>query len=259
MKVVILAGGFGSRISEESILKPKPMIEIGDKPILWHIMKIFSHYGYNDFVILLGYKGYYIKEYFHNYFLHQSDLRIDLSNNTYTFSNSKSENWKIELVDTGLETMTGGRIKKVQKLLNSEPFFLTYGDGVANVDIISLLDEHNTSGKTVTMTAVMPEGRFGALNISADNTITNFLEKPKGDGSWINGGFFVCENDVFNYINDDDSEVFERGPLEKLALDKKLGAYKHKGFWSCMDTLRDKNMLNDLWNNNSADWKIWKI
>jgi glucose-1-phosphate cytidylyltransferase len=259
MKVVILAGGFGSRISEESILKPKPMIEIGDKPILWHIMKIFSHYGYNDFVILLGYKGYYIKEYFHNYFLHQSDLRIDLSNNSYTFSNSKSENWKIELVDTGLDTMTGGRIKKVQKLLNSEPFFLTYGDGVANVDIKSLLAEHNASGKTVTMTAVMPEGRFGALNISPDNTITNFLEKPKGDGSWINGGFFVCENEVFNYINDEDSEVFERRPLEKLALDKKLGAYKHKGFWSCMDTLRDKNTLNDLWNNNSADWKIWKI
>lgn len=257
MKVVILAGGFGSRISEESILKPKPMIEIGDKPILWHIMKIFSHYGYNEFIILLGYKNYYIKEYFYNYFLHQSDLSIDLSNNKCTYSNSKSENWKIDLIDTGLNTMTGGRIKKAQKLIGNKPFFLTYGDGVANVDIESLLSQHIKSGKTVTMTAVMPEGRFGALNISSNNTITNFLEKPKGDGSWINGGFFVCEQDVFNYISNDESEIFERTPLEKLAKEEKLGAYKHKGFWSCMDTLRDKTRLNELWDSNIAEWKIW--
>jgi glucose-1-phosphate cytidylyltransferase len=257
MKVVILAGGFGTRISEESVLKPKPMVEIGDKPILWHIMKIFSHYGFNEFIILLGYKGFSIKEYFSNYFLHQSDLKIDLENNKFTFSNSKSENWKIELVDTGLQTMTGGRISRVKNLLNNEPFFLTYGDGVANVDLKALLMQHKISKKSVTMTSVMPEGRFGALNIASDNTITNFMEKPKGDGSWINGGFFVCENDVFNYLSNEDDEIFERSPLEKLAKDKKLGAYKHNGFWKCMDTLRDKNALNEMWKNDNADWKIW--
>lgn len=257
MKVVILAGGYGTRISEESILKPKPMIEIGDMPILWHIMKIFSHYGFNEFVILIGYKAYTIKEYFYNYFLHQSDLSINLSDNTCTFSNSKSENWKIDLVDTGLETMTGGRISKVRALLNNEPFLLTYGDGVANIDINALLSHHKSSSKVVTMTAVMPEGRFGALNISSNNTITNFMEKPKGDGSWINGGFFVCENEIFDYLNGENNEVFEKEPLEKLANDGKLGAYKHHGFWRCMDTLRDKNLLNELWNNNKADWKTW--
>lgn len=257
MKVVILAGGFGTRISEESVLKPKPMVEIGDKPILWHIMKIFSHYGFNEFIILLGYKGFSIKEYFSNYFLHQSDLKIDLENNKFTFSNSKSENWKIELVDTGLQTMTGGRISRVKNLLNNEPFFLTYGDGVANVDLKALLMQHKISKKSVTMTSVMPEGRFGALNIASDNTITNFMEKPKGDGSWINGGFFVCENDVFNYLSNEDDEIFERSPLEKLAKDKKLGAYKHYGFWKCMDTMRDKNLLNELWDNDDADWKTW--
>lgn len=257
MKVIILAGGYGTRISEESAIKPKPMVEIGDKPILWHIMKIFSHFGYNEFVILLGYKGYTIKEYFSNYFLHQSDLKIDLENNKYTYTNSKSENWKIDLVDTGLETMTGGRISRVKELINNEPFFLTYGDGVANIDLNALLSQHKVSKKSVTMTAVMPEGRFGALNIASDNTITNFMEKPKGDGSWINGGFFVCENDVFNYLSNEDDEIFERSPLEKLANDKKLGAYKHNGFWKCMDTMRDKNLLNELWDNDDADWKTW--
>ena len=257
MKVIILAGGYGTRISEESAIKPKPMVEIGDKPILWHIMKIFSHFGYNEFVILLGYKGYTIKEYFSNYFLHQSDLKIDLENNKYTYTNSKSENWKIDLVDTGLETMTGGRISRVKELINNEPFFLTYGDGVANIDLNALLSQHKVSKKSVTMTAVMPEGRFGALNIASDNTITNFMEKPKGDGSWINGGFFVCENDVFNYLSNEDDEIFERSPLEKLANDKKLGAYKHNGFWKCMDTMRSKNLLNELWDNDDADWKTW--
>jgi glucose-1-phosphate cytidylyltransferase len=257
MKVIILAGGYGTRISEESAIKPKPMVEIGDKPILWHIMKIFSHFGYNEFVILLGYKGYTIKEYFSNYFLHQSDLKIDLENNKYTYTNSKSENWKIDLVDTGLETMTGGRISRVKELINNEHFFLTYGDGVANIDLNALLSQHKVSKKSVTMTAVMPEGRFGALNIASDNTITNFMEKPKGDGSWINGGFFVCENDVFNYLSNEDDEIFERSPLEKLANDKKLGAYKHNGFWKCMDTMRDKNLLNELWDNDDADWKTW--
>ena len=254
MKVVILAGGHGSRISEESVLKPKPMIEIGDKPILWHIMKIFSHYGYNEFVILLGYKNYYIKEYFYNYFLHQSDFSIDLSNNKCTYSNSKSENWKIHLIDTGLNTMTGGRIKKAQEIIGTNPFFLTYGDGVANVDIESLLNEHNKSKKIVTMTAVMPEGRFGALNISPNNTITNFLEKPKGDGSWINGGFFVCENDVFNYISNDESEIFERSPLEKLANEEKLGAYKHSGFWQPVDTIRDLQRLEEEITKGALPW-----
>ena len=257
MKVIILAGGYGTRISEESVIKPKPMVEIGDKPILWHIMKIFSHFGYNEFVILLGYKGYSIKEYFSNYFLHQSDLKIDLENNKCTYTNSKSENWKIDLVDTGLETMTGGRISRVKELINNEPFFLTYGDGVANIDLKALLSQHKFSKKLVTMTAVMPEGRFGALNISSNNTITNFMEKPKGDGSWINGGFFVCENDIFNYLSNNDDEIFERKPLEKLANDGKLGAYKHTGFWKCMDTMRDKNLLNELWDNDDADWKIW--
>ena len=257
MKTVILCGGLGTRLSEETQIKPKPMVEIGDKPILWHIMKIFSHFGYNEFVILLGYKGYTIKEYFSNYFLHQSDLKIDLENNKYTYTNSKSENWKIDLVDTGLETMTGGRISRVKELINNEPFFLTYGDGVANIDLNALLSQHKVSKKSVTMTAVMPEGRFGALNIASDNTITNFMEKPKGDGSWINGGFFVCENDVFNYLSNEDDEIFERSPLEKLANDKKLGAYKHNGFWKCMDTMRDKNLLNELWDNDDADWKTW--
>ncbi len=257
MKVIILAGGYGTRISEESVIKPKPMVEIGDKPILWHIMKIFSHFGYNEFVILLGYKGYSIKEYFSNYFLHQSDLKIDLENNKCTYTNSKSENWKIDLVDTGLETMTGGRISRIKELINNEPFFLTYGDGVANIDLNALLSQHKLSKKSVTMTAVMPEGRFGALNISPNNTITNFMEKPKGDGSWINGGFFVCEKDIFNYLSNNDDEIFEREPLEKLANDGKLGAYKHTGFWKCMDTMRDKNLLNELWDNDDADWKIW--
>ena len=257
MKVVILAGGFGTRISEESVLKPKPMIEIGGKPILWHIMKIYSHYGFNEFVILLGYRSYYVKEYFYNYFLHESDLLIDLKKNSCSFTKSRAEDWRIELVDTGVNTMTGGRIGRIRDLIGGSPFFLTYGDGVADINVKALLEAHLASKKIVTMTAVMPEGRFGALSISEDDTIVDFLEKPKGDGSWINGGFFVCEPELFNYLSGDDSEVFERAPLELLAKEGKLGAYKHFGFWSCMDTIRDKVNLNDLWEKSSADWKIW--
>lgn len=254
MKVLIFAGGFGTRLSEETILKPKPMIEIGDKPILWHIMKIYSYYGFNDFIILLGYKGYVIKEYFSNYFLHQSDVTIDLSNNSVDIHNNSSEPWKITLIETGLNTTTGGRVKRAQKYVGEEPFMLTYGDGVADIDIIDLLKCHYSHNKIVTMTAVQPEGRFGSLNIGVDQCITSFTEKPKGDGSWINGGFFVCEPEVFDYICDGDETIFEKNPLEKLVNDGELCAYKHKGFWLPMDTLRDKNKLNEMYNSNNALW-----
>lgn len=257
MKVLILAGGFGTRISEESDIKPKPMIEIGGKPILWHIMKHYSHYGFNEFVILLGYKSYVIKEYFANYYLHNSDVTIDTLNQTLEIHNNYSENWKITLIDTGLNTMTGGRIKRARSFINSDPFFLTYGDGVSDVNITDLLKYHKSHGKKITMTSIQPEGRFGALQINELNQVSNFLEKPKGDGAWINGGFFVCEPEILNYINDDGT-IFEREPLEKLAQDGELYTFKHEGFWKCMDTLRDKNQLNEMWDNNNAKWKTWK-
>lgn len=258
MKVVLLAGGFGTRISEESEFKPKPMIEIGGKPILWHIMKIYSHYGFNDFIICCGYKGYVIKDYFHHYYMHQTDITIDLKNNTIQYHDTNSEPWKITLVDTGLNTMTGGRIKRVQPFIGDEPFLLTYGDGVSNVNINALVDFHKKSKKIATLTAVQPSGKFGALVIDSHSTITQFQEKPKGDGAWINGGFFVCEPDVFNYIKSGDETIWERQPLEDLARDKQLGAYKHDGFWQPMDTLRDKNELEKLWQSNNAPWKVWK-
>ncbi len=258
MKVVILAGGFGTRISEESEFKPKPMIEIGGKPILWHIMKIYSYYGFNDFIICCGYKGYVIKDYFHHYYMHQTDITIDLKNNTIQFHDTNSEPWKITLVDTGLNTMTGGRIKRVQPFIGHEPFLLTYGDGVSNVNINALVDFHKKSHKIATLTAVQPSGKFGALVIDSSNTVTQFQEKPKGDGAWINGGFFVCEPDVFNYIKSGDETIWERQPLEDLSKDNKLGAYKHDGFWQPMDTLRDKNELEKLWLSNNAPWKVWK-
>ena len=256
MKVLILAGGFGTRLSEETQSIPKPMVPIGNKPILWHIMKIYSHFGFNDFVILLGYKGYIIKEYFSNYYLHQSDVTIDLKNNSTEILNNTSEPWKVTLIDTGLDTMTGGRIKRVQNHINDKRFMLTYGDGVGDIDINSLVKTHESHGKTVTMTAVQPEGRFGALEINNSLQVTSFREKPKGDRHWINGGFFVCESNVFNYLGGDEI-VFERQPLEKLANDGELFSYKHKGFWKPMDTLRDCNILNELWNNNKSKWKIW--
>lgn len=255
MKVLILAGGYGTRLSEATDVKPKPMVEIGGKPILWHILKTYSHHGFNDFVILLGYKGYVIKEYFANYFLHQSDLTIDISNNKIEIHNNSSEPWKVTLIDTGLDTLTGGRIKRAAKYINNEPFLLTYGDGVANVDIKKSVAFHKNHGKLITMTAIQPEGRFGALDIQGDH-IRSFVEKPKGDGSWINGGFFVCQPEVLDYI-DGDSTIFERQPLEKLAQAEQLMAYKHEGFWQCMDTMRDKNKLEDLWASGEAEWKTW--
>lgn len=257
MKVLILAGGFGARLSEETQNIPKPMIPIGSKPILWHIMKIYSHYGFDDFIILLGYKGYVIKEYFANYFLHQSNLTIDLKNNKTQVLNSLSEPWKVTLIDTGLNTMTGGRIKKVEKYIDRETFMLTYGDGVADINIKELIKFHNNHKGAITMTAVQPEGRFGSLRISSAKKVNKFLEKPKGDGTWINGGFFVCDPKVFDYISEGDSTIFERAPLENLTKDGELFAYKHYGFWRPMDTLRDNKLLNDLWNNNQAKWKIW--
>lgn len=259
MKVVILAGGFGTRISEESHLKPKPMIENGDKPILWHIMKIYSYYGYNDFIICLGYKGYIIKEFFADYYLHTSDVTFDFSNgNSMIIHNNVSEPWKVTLVDTGLNTMTGGRIKRVQKYIGQERFMLTYGDGVSNVNIRELEKYHIESEQLLTLTAIQPGGRFGVLDIDENtNEIKAFVEKSKEDGGWINGGFMVVEPQVFDYIQGGDT-VFEREPLENLAKVGKLNAYKHYGFWQCMDTQRDKKLLEKLWREEKAPWKFWR-
>ena len=256
MKVLILAGGYGTRISEETTIRPKPMVEIGGKPILWHIMKIYSHYGFNDFIILAGYKGYYIKEYFANYFLHQSDVTFDLATNQMQVHKNTSEPWKVTILDTGIDTMTGGRIKRAKEYIGNEPFMLTYGDGVANVDIQSLVQFHQSHGKALTLTSIQPEGRFGALEISDHNQVHQFREKPKGDGSWINGGFFVCEPKVLDYI-EGDTTIFERQPLENMAKDLEVFTYQHTGFWKCMDTLRDKNQLNEYWDTKTAKWKIW--
>jgi len=257
MKVLLLAGGLGTRLSEETSNKPKPMVEIGGNPILWHIMKIYSKYGFNDFVVLLGYKGHTIKEYFANYFLHQSDVTIDMSNGNLEALSNTSEPWKITLIDTGLNSMTGGRVKRAQDFVGSEPFMLTYGDGVSDIDINKLLNFHKSHGKAMTVTSAQPDGRFGALNISKDSQVLEFKEKPKGDGSWINAGFFVCEPRVFDYINDDDMTVFEQEPLMSLAKDGEIFTYKHKGFWMPMDTLRDKNKLEKIWDSGKAPWKVW--
>ncbi len=257
MKVVLLAGGFGTRLSEETDIRPKPMVEIGGKPILWHIMKIYSYYGYNEFVILLGYKGYYIKEYFANYFLHQSDVTIDMSNGSMEVHNNSSEPWKVTLLDTGLDSMTGARIKKAQKFIGDEPFMLTYGDGVANINIDKLVQFHKSHGKIITMTSAQPDGRFGALEIDKNNKVTEFKEKPKGDGGWINAGYFICEPKVFDYITLGNNTVFEQEPLKKMAKEGEIYTYKHKGFWKPMDTLRDKIRLSELWDSNLAPWKIW--
>ena len=257
MKVVLLAGGLGTRLSEETVIKPKPMVEIGGMPILWHIMKIYSAFGFNDFIICLGYKGYLVKEYFANYFLHKSDVTIDLADNSIKVHDSHAEPWKITLVDTGKDTMTGGRIKRVQPYLNNEAFMLTYGDGVGNIDINELLKFHRNHGKYCTVTSVQPSGRFGALNILDDNSVHSFMEKPKGDGIWVNGGYFICEPNIFEFINDGDKTIWEQQPMEQIANKGQMSAYKHTGFWRPMDTLKDKNDLNDMWEKNDAPWKIW--
>ena len=256
MKVVILAGGFGTRLSEETELKPKPMVEIGGRPILWHIMKIYSFYGFNDFIICLGYKGFVIKEYFMNYFAHNSDLRVDLSKNKIEVLNNHSENWNVALIDTGITTMTGGRILRVKDYIEEQTFMLTYGDGVANIDIIKLLDFHKKNKKLATVTAVQPEGRFGFIKFEDNSEVSSFIEKPAGDGGWANGGFFVLDRGIFNYIKGDNT-VWEKEPLEKLAADHQLNAFKFDGFWKSMDTLRDKQELEELWKSGNPPWKIW--
>jgi glucose-1-phosphate cytidylyltransferase len=255
MKVLILAGGYGTRLAEETDIRPKPMIEIGGKPILWHIMKIYSHYGFNEFVILLGYKGYYIKEYFANYYLHQSDVTFDMQTGEMQVHNNASEPWKVTLLDTGLESMTGGRIKRAQQFIGDETFFLTYGDGVSDVNITELLAFHKKNKTLATMTAIQPSGRFGALDIESSK-VTEFVEKPAGDGHWINGGFMVCEPKILDFI-ESDTTILEQNVLQSLARRDQLSAFKHHGFWMCMDTLRDKIALNKLWETNKAPWKLW--
>lgn len=258
MKVMILAGGYGTRLSEETNLMPKPMVEIGGKPILWHIMKIYSHYGFNDFIILCGYKGYVIKEYFAHYFLHHADVTFDLALNKMNIHNNPSEPWKVTLLDTGLDTMTGGRILRAKPYLEpGESFMLTYGDGLTDININELIDFHKNHGKKVTITSSQPEGRFGALDIIEDGMVNNFAEKPKGDGSWINAGYFVCSYDAFDYIQKGDNTIWEKAPLEKLAKEQELYTYKHSGFWRPMDTLRDKTALDEMWKRGDAKWKIW--
>ncbi|MFV0425164.1 MAG: glucose-1-phosphate cytidylyltransferase [Bacilli bacterium] len=256
MKVVILAGGYGTRISEESHLIPKPMIEIGGKPILWHIMKMYSHYGHNDFIICLGYKAYKIKEYFANYYLHTSDVTFNMKDNTMKVHNNFSEPWNVTLIDTGLDTMTGGRVKRIQEYVGDETFMLTYGDGVCDLNINELIEFHKNSKFKATLTAVRPEGRFGILEIGNKSEIHAFREKSKDDMGYINGGFMVLEKEIFDYLRND-NEILERFPLESLAQNNELGAYKYNGFWQCMDTLRDKEYLEELIEEGKAKWKKW--
>ena len=258
MKVVILAGGFGTRLSEETGIKPKPMVEIGGKPILWHILKIYSHYGYKEFVILLGYKGYMIKEYFANYFLHNASVTIDLKENSMEILKNDSEDWKITLLDTGLNTMTGGRIKQAQSIIGKEDFMLTYGDGVSDVNIKDLVNFHHNHKGVISMTAIQPIGKYGNLSLGqSDDQVLSFLEKPKGEQGWVNGGFFVCSPEVFDYIPEDNECIFEHEPLEKMSSDGKLFAFKHDTFWRAMDSLKDKNDLEEIWNDDNTPWKVW--
>jgi glucose-1-phosphate cytidylyltransferase len=259
MKVVILAGGLGTRLSEETGIRPKPMVEIGGKPILWHIMKTYAHFGFNEFVICLGYKGYMIKEYFANYFLHQSDVTIDLANNKIEIHNSESENWKVTLVETGVDTNTAGRIKKIKKYVDGETFMLTYGDGLANIDIAKLIASHKKSNKMATLTSIQLPGRFGNLDIDEQGVVKKFQEKPIGDGVWINGGFFVLNKEIFNYLEGDMNDIqWEKKPLLEIASNGQLNAYSHTGFWKCMDAIRDKIELEELWDSGKAEWKVWK-
>ena len=257
MKAVILAGGYGTRISEESSVRPKPMVEIGEKPILWHIMKIYSAHGINNFIVCCGYKGYMIKEYFSNYFLHMSDVTFDMKSNCMEVHHNNVEPWKITLIDTGERTMTGGRIKRVKDYIDNGTFCLTYGDGVSDVNIANLVQFHHDQNALATLTAVQAPGRFGAIRLEKNQTkISSFREKPQGDGAWINGGFFICEPRVIDYIRDD-STVWEQEPLQRLAQEGKVAAFKHEGFWHPMDTLRDKSALEELWQSEEAPWKVW--
>ena len=260
MKAVILAGGLGTRISEESHLKPKPMITIGEQPILWHIMKYYSSFGFYDFVICCGYKGHIIKEYFADYYLYRSDVTFDFSaENQMTIHQNVAEPWRVTLVDTGLNTQTGGRVKRVRKYIGEESFMLTYGDGVSNVDLKALLAQHKASGKVVTLTGIQPGGRFGVLDLDeSGKTVSGFREKAKEDGGWINGGFMVMEPEAFQYLSEEESCILERQPLERLAEEGKLGIYKHPGFWQCMDTQRDRGLLESLWRHGKASWKVWE-
>lgn len=256
MKVVILAGGLGTRISEESQKIPKPLVEIGGQPILWHIMKIYGHHGFSEFVICLGFKGYAIKDYFNNYYLHRSNVTINLATGQCAFDSSSADPWTVALIDTGLGTLTGGRIKRIRPYIGNETFCLTYGDGVADIDLKALLDFHKSSGKLATVTAIRQPARFGGIQLEG-GTVTRFQEKSLADGQWINGGFFVLEPEIFNYIEGDET-TWEREPLERLARDGQLAAYCHDGFWQSMDTLREKNLLQDAWDSGEAPWKIWR-
>lgn len=258
MKVVILAGGLGTRISEETVIKPKPMIEIGGKPIIWHIMKIYAQHGYNEFIVCLGYKGYLLKEYFINYFLYNSDVTVELEKNVIDVHFTNTESFKVTLVDTGLATNTAGRIKKIHKYVKDETFMLTYGDGVADINLPELISFHKSSGKMATLTSIQLPGRFGNIETRADGIVTRFQEKPEGDGVWINGGFFVLEPGIFDYLQGDVEEVqWEKKPLIEIANHGQLAAYKHNGFWKCMDAMRDKIELEELWETNNAPWKVW--
>ena len=256
MKVVLLAGGFGTRLSEETDLKPKPMVEIGGKPILWHIMKLYSSYGFNEFIICLGYKGYMIKEWFANYSLHMSDVTIDMKNGDMKVHQNFAEPWEVTLIDTGDGTMTGGRIKRVKEYIGNKTFMMTYGDGVGDVDIAKLAEFHKKHGKCATVTAVQPSGRFGAMELDNEDTVRSFQEKPKGDNAWINGGFFVLEPEAIDYV-EGDSTIWERTPMEQIASEGQMLAFRQSGFWQPMDTLRDKHHLEDLWNSGKAPWKKW--
>lgn len=258
MKVLILAGGLGSRLGEETGIRPKPMVEIGNYPIIWHIMKIYSHYGFNDFVVLTGYKQEVIKDYFINYHMIHSDITVDLGKNSIEVHKSQSEPWKVTLLYTGKDTLTGGRIKKAKDFVGNERFMLTYGDGVTDVNIQEILASHEKSGKLCTLTAFQPEGRFGAISIDDEGSVTSFNEKPKQGGAWINAGFFVCEPEVFEYIPDGDNAIWEQEPLRNLAKNNQLNSYKHSGFWHAMDMLKDKQELNKMWAENKAPWKVWK-
>lgn len=258
MKIVIFAGGMGTRIAEESHLRPKPMIEIGGKPILWHIMKLYEKHGFTDFIICLGYKGYMIKEYFMNYYLHNADVTVDLKNNTTEVHQSSAESFKVTLVDTGLHTKTAGRLKRVRQHIGNERFMLTYGDGLSDINLKELLAFHDTHGKVATVTSILPEGKFGAISTDANNQVTSFMEKPKGDGHWINGGFFVLEPEVFNFLEGNmDDIMWEDSPLHSLTNAGQLAAYKYEGFWKCMDALRDKTELENMWETGNAKWKTW--
>jgi glucose-1-phosphate cytidylyltransferase len=257
MKVVILAGGLGTRLSEETNLVPKPMVEIGGRPIIWHIMKIYSYWGFNEFVILTGYKSHVIKEYFINYYTRYSDITVDMSNNSLEIHSHRSEPWKVTMLYTGQETMTGGRLLKAKDFIGNERFMLTYGDGVSDVNIPELLSFHEKTGSAVSLTAVQPTGKFGALKVEDNNQISSFLEKPAGDGSWINGGFFVMEPAIFSYLKNGNATILEREPLENLAVENKLSAYKYRGFWKAMDTLKDKTELTNMWMSGNAPWALW--